>query len=107
MNAERRIMDAFIHLLGGVDDGEHHKAETIDHLVRILCGCPTVPMVNPFGASRPFVYEGLGENEEYRVFVASYEDGEDGPDTYSWVVDHEELWQREEAAKTFQEGGAA
>lgn len=107
MSAEQRIHDALVHLLSGVDDGEYHKAEAIDEMVRILCGCPTVPMLNPHGARGPFVYQGLGENDEYRQFVAQYEDGEEGPNTYSWVIDHEHLRWREEAAKTFKEGGVA
>lgn len=41
-------------------DGAHHKAWTIDQMVRALTG------------------------DGYDAFVAKHNDGEDGPDTYEW-----------------------
>lgn len=41
-------------------DGEHHKTWVIDQVVRVLAG------------------------EDYRRFVAEFEYGEDGPQTYEW-----------------------
>ena len=43
-------------------DGAHHKMWVIDQMVRALC-----------------------ESEAaYRRWIAEHNDGEDGPDTYSW-----------------------
>ncbi len=51
---------------GGID-GAHHKAWTIDRMVRALCGATD------------------GEaTDEYRALVADACNGEDGPQTYSW-----------------------
>lgn len=44
---------------GGID-GDHHKAWVIDQMVRALTG------------------------DEYETFVAEANQGEDGPNTYSW-----------------------
>lgn len=41
-------------------DGDHHKAWAIDQMVRVLAG------------------------DYYSEFVALYEIGEDGPNTYKW-----------------------
>ena len=43
---------------GGIDGG-HHKQWLLDYLVREL-------------------------SDDYKQWVKEYEDGEDGPDTYSW-----------------------
>lgn len=68
----------------GSIDGAHHKAWVIDQMVRALCGCPTVEItVNPPNGPS-YTYEGLGENDRYREFVALHNDGEDGPETYEW-----------------------
>lgn len=41
-------------------DGAHHKAWTIDQMLRVLLG------------------------DKYDKFVAEYENGEDGPKTFEW-----------------------
>ena len=56
-------------------DGAHHKAHAIDQMVRALHGCPIDPKT-----------EAYGENDAYRRFVAAYQAGEDGPETYEWDV---------------------
>lgn len=43
-----------------LSDGDHHKMWLIDQMVRELTG------------------------EDYSAWVARYEEGEDGPHTYSW-----------------------
>lgn len=44
----------------GQIDGDHHKAWTIDQMVRVLAG------------------------ERYAALIEEYRDGVDGPDTYTW-----------------------
>ena len=46
----------------GGTDGAHHKQWVIDEMVRALCG----------------------GDDQYRIWVANYEAGEDGPKTYEW-----------------------
>jgi len=46
---------------GGID-GDHHKSWVIDQMVRVLAG------------------------DRYESIVADAKAGEDGPDTYDWVV---------------------
>jgi len=52
---------AVIYESGGVD-GSHHKTWVLDQVVRVLTATP----------------------EAYSRWVADYEDGTDGPDTYEW-----------------------
>lgn len=44
----------------GQFDGDHHKLWVIDRMVRVLTG------------------------DDYEQWVAAFENGEDGPETYSW-----------------------
>ena len=44
----------------GQIDGDHHKAWTIDQIVRMLTG------------------------DKYEEVIKTYKDGVDGPETYSW-----------------------
>lgn len=91
MTAEKRIAKAIeIALEYGQIDGDHHKAWTIDQIVRALTGCPMVKKLNP-RASTPdgkgfmtIEYEGQGESKEYIKLITEYKAGEDGPDTYAW-----------------------
>jgi hypothetical protein len=46
----------------GQIDGDHHKMWVIDQMVRVL----------------------NGSNEQYEQWVKEANDGDDGPDTYSW-----------------------
>ena len=55
---EGKIID-IIYQYGGTD-GEHHKQWVIDQIVRLING------------------------ENYTGWVANYEFGEDGPNTYKW-----------------------
>lgn len=69
----------------GTTDGGHHKMWVIDQMVRELTGCPTLKTtVVGMHPSKSYDYEYLGESESYNEFVRSYEDGVDGPETYSW-----------------------
>lgn len=45
---------------GGGIDGAHHKQWSLDQIVRVLTG------------------------DQYDTVIAEYQDGEDGPDTYTW-----------------------
>jgi len=68
---------------GGVD-GAHHKQWVLDQVVRILTACPEVSRVGTDCRGNPFTYPSLGESDEYRAWIAAYNAGEDGPDTYEW-----------------------
>lgn len=65
-------------------DGSHHKMWTIDQMVRILTGCPIVVKTFKDYNGVEYTAEVLGESEEYNKWVATHNDGEDGPDTYEW-----------------------
>ncbi|GGK61671.1 hypothetical protein Sme01_03490 [Sphaerisporangium melleum] len=68
----------------GSVDGDHHKAWTIDQMVRALTGCPMVTESAIDCNGDPYEYETQGESEQYRTLVAAACDGEDGPETYGW-----------------------
>jgi hypothetical protein len=71
----KRIANALTIVADGMFDGDHHKTWYIDQMVRALLGCPIE------------FHEAIdcrGESEEYLAWVAAYEDGENGPETYSW-----------------------
>lgn len=68
----------------GNTDGAHHKQWVIDQMVRSLTGSPLVTRVAHDYKGRPYEYEGLGESPDYVAWVANYEAGEDGPETYTW-----------------------
>ncbi len=59
------------------NDGEHHKTWAIDQMVRILTGC----WVDESGC----VPEN-GTSGEYEKFIAEFQNGEDGPESYEWEV---------------------
>lgn len=61
VNADDRITEVLrvIGDFGGID-GAHHKQWVLDQIVRILTGY------------------------DYAAWVAAFEDGEDGPQTYEW-----------------------
>jgi hypothetical protein len=66
------------------NDGAHHKMWTIDQMVRALTGCPLVERKALDSQESPYTFHRYGESDEYRQFVASATEGEDGPDTYEW-----------------------
>lgn len=68
----------------GCDDGAHHKQWMLDQIVRILTDCPTVTKTAIDAYGKEYTYEALGESVEYQEWLAAYQDGEDGPETYSW-----------------------
>jgi hypothetical protein len=68
----------------GQTDGDHHKMWVIDQMVRHLTGCPVIEKTGIDYRGKAYTYEALGESDDYRAFVAAYNAGEDGPDTYSW-----------------------
>jgi hypothetical protein len=84
IDAETRVQNALTVLYQSSQvDGAHHKAWVIDQILRTLTGCPTVEKTSINGK---YTYECLGESDEYKQFIKDYEDGEDGPETYSWDV---------------------
>jgi len=84
MTDRERITRALYIAQGGTTDGGHHKMWVIDQMVRALTGCPMVERTAIDYRGETYAYETQGESMEYREFVRQYEDGEDGPDTYSW-----------------------
>lgn len=70
---------------GGVD-GADHKAWVIDQMVRALTGCPIVEHTGRDYAGTPYTYKAQGESSEYGAFVATYNDGDEGPDTFEWPI---------------------
>lgn len=68
----------------GSTDGDHHKQYAMDQTIRILTGCPAVQKTATDYRGRQYIYTGLGESELYKRVVAAFENGEDGPQTYSW-----------------------
>ena len=68
---------------GGID-GDHHKAWTIDQMVRALTGCPLVPTTLKDCQGTPYTFLDQGESAEYQQLVADACAGADGPNTYGW-----------------------
>ena len=69
----------------GQIDGGHHKAHSIDQIVRIATDCPTVKKIAKDCNGEPYEYETLGQSAFYDMFVKAYEgEDEDGDKEYSW-----------------------
>ncbi|GIH07445.1 hypothetical protein Rhe02_55120 [Rhizocola hellebori] len=87
MDLQERI-DAALHIadMYGQADGEHHKTWAIDQMVRALTDCPEVEKEDFDYLGEAYTYTAYGESGEYQRFVAAHNDGQDGPDTYSWDV---------------------
>ncbi len=68
----------------GQVDSAHHKAWTIDQMVRALTGCPEVVVEESDSQGFSYSYTTQGESEEYKQWVKKHNNGEDGPDTYEW-----------------------
>ena len=56
----------------GQIDGAHHKAWSIDQMVRALTGCQMEDDA------------AVNESDEYKALVVEYQAGEDGPESYKW-----------------------
>lgn len=73
MELQERIEDALeVAFQWGQVDGDHHKAWVIDEMVRCLTGCASA--------------KGLHETDEYKQWVAKYEQSDDEDDDcfYEW-----------------------
>lgn len=85
MTSKERIKRAleYADSYGGID-GDHHKMWVIDQIVRALTGSPMVkePRTNYYG--QPYTLVTQGESEEYKKWIATHNQGEDGPNTYAW-----------------------
>lgn len=68
----------------GQVDGAHHKDWVIDQMVRALTGCPLVEKSAIDCRNDPYTYQAFGESDLYKAFIAKHNQGEDGPETYSW-----------------------
>lgn len=68
-----RIDTALEFVRNGVDDGDHHKMWVIDQMVRALTGCPVVTLRSRFPDvhGNHYDFQGQGESDEYRAFIAS------------------------------------
>lgn len=85
MDEQERIEKALeIARRHGQVDGAHHKMWAIDQMVRALTDCPLVPREAKDYRGEPHTFEAFGESEEYARFIAEYQAGEDGPETYRW-----------------------
>lgn len=87
MSDDNRIKEALeIAREYGGTDGAHHKDWVIDQMVRALTSCPKVKVAAQDFRGRNYTFEGYGESDEYKQFVADAKAGEDGAETYSWSV---------------------
>lgn len=82
MTLEERIKIALFcaHQYGQID-GAHHRLWVIDQMVRALTDCPH-EVIEEFGDGIKICE--FGKSEEYLEFVREHNDGEDGPNTYTW-----------------------
>lgn len=75
-NTEQRIERALEYAFKfGQIGGDHHKTWVIDQMVRALTGC---------GIDTETQIQ--GSCNEYYEWLKKYNDGEEGPNTYSWDV---------------------
>ncbi len=75
---------AMIAEYGGCESEEHLRW-LLDYVARVLTGCPKeMSVVQIVNAGKLCTPEQLGESNAYKVFVARYNDGDEGPDTYEW-----------------------
>ncbi len=75
----------FIMRYGGID-GDHHKTWVIDQVVRALHNVPVTVTRRSWNDGSITDDVEQSTNEAYENWVKSYNDGEDGPDTYEWDV---------------------
>lgn len=79
---EKAVLD-LICSFGGID-GAHHKQWLLDQIVRTITDCPLISKETLDIHQEPYLYEALGESEEYLSWVEKYQSGENGPNTYTW-----------------------
>jgi len=74
----------YIMMYGGID-GAHHKDWLIDQIVHILKGAEIITKIAKWDNGHTEIRVSLGPpTHDYLKFVADYEVGEDGPNTYSY-----------------------
>lgn len=73
----------FIYKYGGID-GAHHKDWVLDQVVRILNDAPVEIRVAKWSNGQEEYRFNVGTSQKYQDWVKAYEDGEDGPNTYSY-----------------------
>ena len=85
MTESERISEALRVILhyGGID-GNHHKQWTLDQVVRVLTGCELERKVAVGADGKEYPYFRRGRSSWYDRWVENHNDGEDGPNTYSW-----------------------
>ncbi len=76
----------YINKYGGMLNGPERKQWMLDQVVRALTGCPMVVKAALDAHRKPYTYDAQGESDEYREWVRSHCDGEDGPETYDWDI---------------------
>lgn len=84
-DSRRRIEKAleFARRYGQIDDAPH-RVWVIDQMVRALLGCPGVQATAKDCRGEPYDYKAQGESEAYKTWVKEANEGDDGPDTYTW-----------------------
>ena len=70
---QKIIHDILTKACNGQVDGGHHKAHSIDQIVRIITDCPKVKVDAKSCSGEPYSYEKLGESPFYQMFVKAYE----------------------------------
>jgi len=81
----KHALDIALHYAG--IDGGMHKMWVIDQMIRALTNCPLVTKV---GWNKEYTYEALGESDEYKNWVRTYEyedtEDESCEKTYEWDI---------------------
>jgi hypothetical protein len=88
MTPEERIKLALSIAMGGTIDGAHHKMEVIDEMVRALTGCPLETKTSRDYQGKEYTYEGFGESEEYKTWVAQFDEEDEGEIINGWTDDY-------------------
>jgi len=85
---KERIVKALKEAREGQVDGAHHKAWSIDQMVRYLLGCERVVHEAHMLNGQLYMREELAPNLEYLEFVEEFEqtDEETGEKCYEWEV---------------------
>lgn len=86
---KKRIALALEHSMSGQCDGGHHKAYSIDQIVRALTGCPMVDQTATNVRGEDYTYRTQGESEEYQEFIKEYQgefDEKEEMYEYEWDV---------------------
>jgi len=85
---KERITKALKEAINGQCDGDHHKAHSIDQMVRYLLGCEHVVHEAHFVNGQSYIRDELVPNLEYLEFVEEFEqtDEETGEKWGHWDV---------------------